>query len=475
MLCRHGYYGEWDERIDSRQVDEPEKWYQSACVLCSNGCAMDIGVKGNQVVAVRGRGVDRVNRGRLGPKGMHASIGLNQHQDRLLYPQIRNPATGKLERATWDEAMELIVNKTKETIKQWTAHAIGFYSTGQLMLEEYYALAIIGKAGISTNHMDGNTRLCTATAAASMRESFGSDGQIGMIVKHCIAYRLFDDLFICLTRLYVDTLHIYKGSYTDIDTTECIMLVGHNMAATQTVLWSRILDRLAGPKPPQIICIDPRVTPVAEAATVHLQPNIGTNVAILNGIQRYLIEHAYIDSEFVNKHTVGVDELWEIVKKYTPEYVCEVSNLDLNLFIKACEILGKCKSLLSTALQGVYQSYQATAAACQINNINLLRGMIGRPGCGVLQMNGQPTAQNNRECGCDGEYTGFRNHQNPAHVNDLATHWNVEPETISHWSVPTHIMQMLHYIENHTIKMFWIIGTNPVCRVLCQSNIQYSM
>ena len=77
--------------------------------------------------------------------------------------------------------------------------------------------------------------------------------------------------------------------------------------------------------------------------------------------------------------------------------------------------------MLSTVLQGFYQSHQATAASVPVNNLHLLRGMIGKPGCGVLQMNGQPTAQNNRECGADGDLPGFRNWDNPAHVQQLPT------------------------------------------------------
>jgi anaerobic selenocysteine-containing dehydrogenase len=87
---------------------------------------------------------------------------------------------------------------------------------------------VIGKAGIGTPHMDGNTRLCTATAAAAFQESFGCDGQ--------------------------------PGSYTDIDHCDALFLFGHNVAETQTVLWARMLDRLDGPNPPRPVCVDPRGT-----------------------------------------------------------------------------------------------------------------------------------------------------------------------------------------------------------------------
>src|SRR4030095_5037951 len=102
-------------------------------------------------------------------------------------------------------------------------------------------------------------------------------------------------------------------------------------------------------------------------------------------------------------------------------------------------------SLVSTVLQGVYQSHQATASAVQVNNLHLVRGLIGKPGSTVFQMNGQPTAQNTRECGANGELLAFRNWQNPAHVKDLARIWNVEPGSIPHHAPPTHAMQIFRY------------------------------
>src|SRR5690349_9305524 len=209
---RTPYTGEWPVRVDECTSEEPDHWVQSACVLCSNGCGMDIGVKDGKIVGVRGRAVDPVNHGRLGPKGLHGWVA-NNSKDRLTKPLIRKG--GKLVETSWDEAMELIVQKSKDIIKKSTGLGIGFYTSGQLFLEEYYTLAIIGKAGIGTPHMDGNTRLCTATAAAALKISFGSDGQ--------------------------------PGSYTDLDTAETILHCGHNIASQQTVLWMRILDRLAGP------------------------------------------------------------------------------------------------------------------------------------------------------------------------------------------------------------------------------------
>jgi anaerobic selenocysteine-containing dehydrogenase len=124
-------------------------------------------------------------------------------------------------------------------------------------------------------------------------------------------------------------------------------------------------------------------------------------------------------------------------------------------------VIGRGERLLSTVLQGVYQSHQATASAVQINNIHLLRGMIGRPGAAVFQMNGQPTAQNTRETGANGDFPGMRNWANLEHVAELASAWNVDELTIPHWGPPTHAMQIFRYAEMGSIRFLWVTGTNP--------------
>ncbi|WP_090003750.1 molybdopterin oxidoreductase family protein [Lentzea albidocapillata] len=427
----HGRGTHWPVRVDQQLADgiaesDVDRWVQSACVLCSNGCGCDIAVRDGRIVGVRGRADDIVNRGRLGPKGLYGSWQAHG-KDRLTTPLLHRD--GKLRETDWDTAMSEIVRRSQDLLAESGALSHGFYTSGQLFLEEYYTLGMIGKAGIGTPHMDGNTRLCTATAAAALKESFGSDGQ--------------------------------PACHADVDLCDALFLFGHNMAATQTVLWARVLDRMAGPGRPRLVVVDPRRTPTAEAADVHLAPLPGTNQALLNGLVRALIENGWVDRDYVDQHTLGFEELKATVEPYTPEHVagiCRVSPADL---VRTAEIFGTSDRVLSTVLQGFYQSHQATAASCQVNNLHLLRGQIGGPGSGVMQMNGQPTAQNTRECGADGDLPGFRNWDNPEHVEELARLWNVDPLTIPHWAPPTHAMQIWRYAEQGSIRFLWISATNP--------------
>ena len=425
----YGIGGKWSERVDMHlTVDQAdvERWVQSASVLHSNGDAMDIAVASGRIVGVRGRGGDRVNRGRLGPKDLFGWQA-NHSPDRLTTPLVRR--NGQLVESDWDTAMDLIVQRSQSLLAESGPSALGFYTTGQLFAEEYYTLTTIARAGIGTDHLDGNTRLCTATAGEALKESFGCDGQ--------------------------------PASYTDIDHADVIALFGHNVAETQTVLWMRILDRLAGPNPPQLLVVDPRRTPVAQAAAVHLPVRPGTNLALLNALLHELIEHGRIDQEYIDQHTVGYPELAKQVARCTPEWAAEICGISAAEIRRGAELLGSAQRLLCTVLQGVYQSHQATAAAVQVNNIVLIRGMLGRPGCGVLQMNGQPTAQNTRECGANGDLPGFRNWENPKHIEQLAELWNVDKLQIPHYGPPTHAMQIFRYAEQGTLKFLWISGTNP--------------
>jgi anaerobic selenocysteine-containing dehydrogenase len=427
----YGRHQSWPVRVDTYlmagvEPGQVQRWVQAASVLHSDGDAMDIAVVDGRMAGVRGRADDRVNRGRLGPKDLFGwQAGASS--DRLTRPLVRED--GRLVECDWATAMERIGACSRELLEERGPGSIGFYTTGQLFLEEYYSLAVLARAGIGTTHLDGNTRLCTSTAAEALKESFGCDGQ--------------------------------PGSYDDIDHADVIALFGHNVAETQPVQWMRVLDRLESGDLPRLVCVDPRLTQVAGQAAVHLAPRVGTNVALLNALLHEIIRADRVDHDYIAAHTVGFDELASQVAECTPRWAAGICDVPAALIGEAAELLGTADRLLSTVLQGIYQSHQATAAAVQINNLHLIRGMLGRPGAGVLQMNGQPTAQNTRECGADGDLPGFRNWQNDSHVADLARVWNVEPKSIPHYAPPTHAMQMFRYAEQGSIGMLWISGTNP--------------
>lgn len=417
------------ERIDMNVYTQGEvdRWVYSTCNICSVGCGCHIAVKNDKIVGIKGNGDHSINRGRLGPKGENQWYA-NNSPDRLVTPLIRNEH-GQLQPASWEEAMELIVSKAKQSIAEQGSNSIAIYSTGQGYLEDYYTIAKIGRAGLQTHLLDANTRLCTATTEFCLLQSFGADGT--------------------------------PASYDDVDVTDTLMLFGHNVAETGTVLHERIMQRKQREGKPYIIAVDPRLTLTARHADLHLQLRPGTNVALLNGLIRMMIHNGHIDQTFLDQYTIGYDEMQASVQDWTPERTAEVTGIPVEQLQQAANVLGETPSLVTTTLQGTFQSADATTACVAINNLHLMRGLIGRPGCGPLHMAGQPSSSANRTAGGVGTYPAQRNPMNPQHIEEMAKLWNVEPSTLPA-GPEKGIEEQLDLIEQGKVTFFWNIGTNPM-------------
>ena len=406
---------------------EPDSWVHSACVLCSNGCGMDIGVKDGRIVGVRGQPNHPVSFGHLGPKGEHAWVA-NNHPRRGKMPMIRRKKGGEMEETSWAEAFNFFMEKFGQARERGHEN-LGCYNSGQLTIEEFYTLGKLWRGGLQSSNIDGNTRLCTATSASGLMTNFGADGPV--------------------------------ASYVDVDEAELLCLYGHNVAETQTVLWERMLaskKRNSG----RIIVVDSRKSPtVRQGADLHLQVRLGTNVALMNGIIHLLIANDWVDKSFIDEHTVGFEKLNVIASEYPPERVAEICGISAQDLQTAVQWIGSTERMVSTVLQGFYQSVQATAASSLVNTVHLLRGAIGKRGSGPLLMAGQPSAMCNREAGAGGTFPAYRNPLNPHHMKDLCELWNINFEDF-HPEAPKDILTMMEIAERGELEFLWVIGTNPI-------------
>src|SRR5699024_10256673 len=153
--------------------------------------------------------------------------------------------------------------------------------------EKCYLTGKFARVGLGTRYVDYNGRFCMSSAAAGFLRNFGVD----------------------------------RGStlpWTDINETDCLFIAGSNTADCHPSSMFRgcnVLERGG-----YIVVADPRETPLARRADVHLDLKPGTDLALANGILHLLVEKGYTDEEFIQKHTNGFDNLKEIVKEFTPEY-----------------------------------------------------------------------------------------------------------------------------------------------------------
>ena len=152
-----------------RKID---KVVPTHCPYCGMQCGMNLLVENNHVVGFEPRYDFPVNEGRLCPKGVTAYLQTH-HPDRLLYPLIKR--NGMFERASWDEALDLVVSKFKDLQEKHGKDAIGVYSGSSLTTEKTYLMGKFARVCLRTRHIDYNGRLCMVSAAAGNKKAFGID------------------------------------------------------------------------------------------------------------------------------------------------------------------------------------------------------------------------------------------------------------------------------------------------------------
>ena len=309
---------------------------------------------------------------------------------------------------------------------------IGFYTTGQLFLEEYYTLARDRQGG-HRHAAHGRQH-----PAVHRHRGGGAEGDL----RHRRAARL-------LRRRRPLRRDRAAAATTSPRRRPCCGCGCSTAGAARTRR--------------RMLCVDPRATPVAREADVHLAPRVGTNLALLNGLLRELIERGWVDAAYVDAHTLGFDELRATVEPLH----ARAGRRDLRRRRRATRARppscsAPASGCVSTVLQGFYQSNQATAAACQVNNLHLLRGMIGRPG------RRRPADERPAD---RAEHPRDRRRRRPAGLPQLgqrrrtSASWpscgTSTPTTIPHWAPPTHAMQIFRYAEQGSIELLWISATNP--------------
>ena len=407
----------------------PERWIKSYCPYCGVGCGLLAGVRGGAVAKIKGDTDHPSSRGDLCLKAVYLPETL-QTADRLLYPQIRSYQDGPFTRASWDQTMAYLAKRFQNIIDKHGPDAVAFYGSGQLTTEEYYIANKLVKGFIGTNNFDTNSRLCMASAVAGYKTSFGADGP--------------------------------PNSYADIDEANCLFLIGTNTADCHPVVFKRIKQRKqSAPDEVTIICVDPRRTETADFADLHLPIRPGTDIALLNAMLYVLLDENLIDRDFVARHTNGFGELIKCVKSYAPKTVETICGIPECLIVEAALIFGKSAKALSLWSMGINQSSVGVHKNNAINNLHLITGKIGKPGCGPFSLTGQPNAMGGREAGgLSHMLPGYRSVDNDTQRGEVERFWRRPLGSIAaRPGLPA--LEQFEALAQGKLKALWILCTNP--------------
>ena len=398
----------------------------STCCYCGVGCGVLIEHDEQQILGVSGDPTHPANFGRLCSKGatLHLTGDLSA---RALYPELRLGKGLARSRTDWDTAMGHAAQVFGQTIAEHGPDSVAFYISGQLLTEDYYAFNKLARALVGTNNIDSNSRLCMSSAVVGYKRSLGADSP--------------------------------PCSYVDIEESDCVLIVGSNMAYAHPVLFRRLEQAKADNPDKRIIVVDPRRTDTCEIADLHLAVQPGTDVALFHGILHILMWEGWIDRGFIDTHTQGFDELKTLVRDYTPEMVAGICGIRQDDLQSVARMIGSAPSFLSLWCMGLNQSSAGSAKNSALINLHLATGQIGKVGSGPFSLTGQPNAMGGRETGSlSNLLPGHSEAGSAEQRNEVADYWGVD-------SLPSNVglsaIELFEGVRQGKIKALWIACTNP--------------
>jgi assimilatory nitrate reductase catalytic subunit len=405
---------------------DPEKLVKTHCCFCGQQCGIKLKVKENAVIGFEPWYDFPFNKGMLCPKGVKRYLQ-GAHPDRLLTALQRNPnAPGGFAPLEYSAAIQKVADAINAIQSAHGANAFGVLSGASLTTEKTYLMGKFAHMCLKTSSIDYNGRLCMVSAGAGNKKAFGIDRA---------------------ANAWEDMLH-----------TDVVWISGANVAECAPITTNYVWQaRENGAK---IIVVDPRITPIARTCDLFLPIKPGRDIALFNGVLHLMIEHDWLDHEFIENHTVGFEEVAAHVKEWTPRRTAEVTGIAERAIRQAAELWGTASTSFLTHARGIEHHSHGVQNVLGAINMVLASGRIGRPNCGYATITGQANGQGGREHGqkCD-QLPGMRDLGNPEHRAHIAGIWGMDEKDLPQPGVDAY--EIFRKIDRGEIKGLLSICFNP--------------
>jgi assimilatory nitrate reductase catalytic subunit len=396
------------------------------CPYCAFQCGMELsGSPGAPLIS--GDTAFPVNAGILCVKGYTAGATL-AHRDRITSPLVRN-AQGTLEPRPWDDALDLVARRLREVQDRHGRSAVGVFGSGALTNEKAYLLGKLARVALGTPHVDYNGRFCMSSAAAASLRAFGLDRGLPFPLE-------------------------------DVARTDVLLLAGANPAETLPPMM-RLLDaqRARGGR---LVVVDPRRSPTADAATLHLRLAPGTDAALANGILHVLVRDGLIDREYVESRTEGFGEVRALVAAYWPERVERITGVPEAQIVEAARLIGRAPTAMVLTGRGPEQQAQGVNNVLAYIDVALALGLAGRPFSGYGCLTGQGNGQGGREHGQKADQLpGYRRIDDPAARRHIAGVWGVREDELPGPGRSAYEL-LASMGEPGGVRALLVVGSNPL-------------
>ena len=401
----------------------------SLCPYCAVGCGMYIVVDKGKAVGIEYMKDHPASEGALCPKG-NAVLEVLNSEERLAHP-LKRRGEGFVE-ISWDEALNLVAEGLSRSIRRHGAGSLGFLASSRCNNEENYLLQKMARM-LGSPHVDNCARLCHSPTVVGLGAVLGTGAM--------------------------------TNNLPDLENSKCIFAIGTNFTEAHPVV-SRWVQR-ARDRGAAIIVADPRITSTSWTADIHLRIKPGSDIDLLRGMMKVIVDEGLLDRDFISKRTEGFDALKESLSGFILEQAAESTGIPAGEIARAARIYAKSPASALLYSMGITQHVCGTDNVRACATLALICGHMGRPGAGVWPMRGQNNVQGTCDMGGMAEfYPGYRRASDPKSAGLFQKAWNAPSLPLGPGLTST---EMTEAALQGAVKAMYIIGEDPV---MCDANVR---
>lgn len=396
----------------------------TTCPYCGCGCGIYIGVRGDEIVSTRGERDNPASLGNLCVKGRYG-LGFVTHPDRLTTPLIKRD--GKFHEATWDEALDLVARKMLEIKEEITENEdyFGFIASAKCTNEDNYVMQKFARAAMGTNNVDHCARLCHAPTVTGLVQSFGSGAM--------------------------------TNSIDEVKNSKCFFAIGTNTTSAHPIIANRINEAVR--KGAKLIVANPREIDLCKWADLFLQFNPGTDVPLMMGMAKIIVDEGLADTAFIQERCEGFDEFKKSLDRFPLEEVERITGVPREKIVEAAKMYASNSPASILYAMGVTQHSHGTDNVLATANLALLTGNVGKESSGVNPLRGQ----NNVQGACDvgslpNVYPGYQR----VHVPEIKEKFETVWSTGLSGKAGLAMTEMFNVAHEGKLKAIYLVGENPV-------------
>ncbi|MBN2239318.1 MAG: formate dehydrogenase subunit alpha [Dehalococcoidales bacterium] len=405
---------------------------ESVCPYCGVGCGINLGIRQTEVVTAHGKKEGSVNNGSLCVKGRFGIPGFTHSNERLTSPLVKN--NGEMSKASWDEAIDLVAGK----FSGYKADEIAVIASAKCTNEDTYVAQKFARTVLGTNNVDNSARLSLLPSFEGLTRSFG----IGAMTN----------------------------SIEEINNAAGILAIDIDLTVTHPIVGLKVKNAVRNGA--KLVVISTRGIDLNRFASLWLQIEPETEVALLMGMMKVIIDEGLLDSDYINEYCEGFEPLKKSLEVLSLDEVEKITGVSAEKVAEAARIYAT--SNPATILYGTdfVRNGNGIDSVSAVADLAMLTGNVGKVSSGVNPL----VAQNNAQGACD---TGALPDFYPGYQS--VTDASIKSKFEEAWGCPLDPSQGLSFTgildaaRKKEIKALYVIGSNPVLGELDTDRVKESL